>query len=142
MGVRKNSTATAEIHYLFASGSLAPLDGAVEQRKTPRRRVLKAAVAAYADRYCVVPCVLRDISAKGARLRSQSTLNIPDTFDLIVDLDGIEVSCEVVWRIGEDIGVRFVGAPRKVAPRRSQVVNSLRPDRTCVKRRRILETPK
>lgn len=98
-----------------------------DARMSPRRRVLKAGIAATNDRHITVACVVRDISATGARLRVEGSLTIPDTFELIIEVDGLEANCEVVWRRGGDIGARFLGAPRIVAAKRTQSVNPLVP---------------
>lgn len=113
---------------------------ATDRRKAGRRRVLKGALAAYSSRHCSIPCTVRDISATGARIRSEGTLNIPDTFELIVEIDGTEADCEVVWRKGNEIGVRFVGAPRRVTAKRSQAVAMSAPDRAISLRRRPKST--
>jgi hypothetical protein len=52
---------------------------------------------------------------------------VTDTFELIVEVDGMEASCQVVWQSGSEVGVRFLGAPRNVAAKRVQVVNPLVP---------------
>jgi len=109
--------------YFQGSASVARLSA--DKRHSARRRVLKSAIAAYNDRHCTIPCVVRDISATGARLRSDSSISVPDTFELIVELDGLEMQCEVVWRKLDELGVRFIGAPRRGEPRRYQVVDAV-----------------
>jgi hypothetical protein len=98
-----------------------------EGRGSPRRRVLKAAVAASNDRHLTVACTVRDLSATGARLRVESSLSIPNTFELIIEIDGLEATCDVVWRKANEVGVRFLFAPRMAAARRLQIVNPLAP---------------
>ena len=98
-----------------------------DARIAPRRRVLKAGVAASNDRHITVACTVRDVSATGARLRTDSSLSIPDTFELIIEVDGLEANCEVIWRKGSEVGARFLGAPRIVAAKRTQVINPLTP---------------
>ena len=68
-----------------------------DARIAPRRRVLKAGVAASNDRHITVACTVRDVSATGARLRTDSSLSIPDTFELIIEVDGLEANCELDW---------------------------------------------
>ncbi|MGI9424789.1 MAG: PilZ domain-containing protein [Hyphomicrobiaceae bacterium] len=123
----KSSQASAIIVPIFSHGSEAIAIDSDEQRAAPRRRVLKGAQAAFNDRHCSIPCVVKNISATGARVSSDLVPDIPDTFDLIIDLDGLEARCEVVWRKDKEVGVRFVGAPRKSSPRRHQVVDALVP---------------
>ena len=106
------------------------------QRASERRRVLKSAIAGFCNRYCSIPCTVRDISDHGARLRCEGSVNLPDHFDLIIDLDGIEVQCEVIWRNRNEIGVRFVETPRKAQPRRQQVVEPVIPNARILLRSR------
>lgn len=101
-----------------------------------RRRVLKAGIVAFNGRHSTLPCTVRNISATGAQLRMPGTASAPDTFDLIIELDGLEASCTVVWRRGEDIGVRFEGEPRKIAPKRAQVVSAVVPAKAVSLRRK------
>ncbi len=107
-------------------------------RKASRRRVLKSGVIAFNDRFSALPCTVRDLSPSGAHLRVEGTTNVPNTFELIIELDGLEAQCEVAWRKGKEIGVRFSSAPRMVTPRRSQIVNALAPRQAPSLRRKPL----
>ena len=94
-------------------------------RSATRRRVLKSGVIAFNDRFSALPCVVRNLSPSGAHLRVEGTINVPNTFELLVELDGLEAQCEVVWRKDKEIGVRFTSPPRMAPPRRAQIVNAL-----------------
>lgn len=107
-----------------------------KRRASQRRRVLKAAIIAFNDRRSTLPCAVRNLSDTGAQLRMPGGLSPPDTFDLIIELDGLEASCTVMWRKGEDVGVRFDEPPRKIPPRRSQVVTAVAPPKTPSLRRK------
>ena len=98
---------------------------ASDGRSATRRRILKAGVIAYNDRRSTLACTVRDLSPTGAHLRVTASTSAPDTFDLIIELDGFEVSCCVVWRTTTDVGVRFVSKPRAFAPKRAQVVDAI-----------------
>jgi hypothetical protein len=98
-----------------------------ERRQSLRRRVLKGGVVAFNERYVTLPCAVRDISDGGARLRIDGSITVPDTFELIIEIDGLEAFCEVVSRRGNEVSVRFTSPPRMVAPRRVQVVKALVP---------------
>lgn len=102
-------------------------DTGIGRRRAPRRRMLKSALASFCNRYCSIPCTVRDLSETGARLRCEGSVNVPDRFALIVELDGIEADCQVAWRRGTEIGVTFIGAVRKTEPRRQQVVDAVTP---------------
>jgi hypothetical protein len=71
-------------------------------------------------------------------LRAEGSINTPNTFELLIELDGFEASCEVVWRKDEGLGVKFVEAPRATTPKRSQVVNALVPVQPPTLRRKPL----
>jgi hypothetical protein len=100
--------------------------GSKERRGAPRRRVLKAGIMAFNDRFSTLPCTVRDVSAGGARLRTEATVVPPDKFVLIIELDGFEADCEVVSRRGRELGVKFVAPPRAVKPKRVQIVKPIR----------------
>ncbi len=85
-----------------------------------------------------ISCVIRDMSATGARLAfggvwrngANDAGDVPDKFVLIVRIDKIEVDCEVVWRLANAVGVRFKGGMRPltlgVAPRQATPLPSRR----------------
>jgi PilZ domain len=108
------------------SGTAAPAAQAQDgPRKATRRRVLKSGVIAFNDRFSALPCTVRNLSSTGAQLRVDGTLSVPNTFELLIELDGLEAQCEVVWRRDKEIGVRFASLPRTGPPKRTQSVNPL-----------------
>lgn len=95
-------------------------------RTAPRRKQLKAGIISFNNRHSTLPCSVRDISDTGARLEAAAA-SVPDTFMLIVELDGLEADCEVVWRKVNFVGVRFTGPPRRSGPKRIQVIQATGP---------------
>jgi hypothetical protein len=56
-----------------------------------------------------IPCVLWDISEGGARIAAAHGNALPDVFGLFLTKDGKSRRfCQVVWRRGSQLGVRFV----------------------------------
>ena len=56
-----------------------------------------------------IPCVLWDISEGGARIAAAHSGGLPDVFGLFLSKDGKSRRfCQVVWRRGSQLGVRFV----------------------------------
>jgi len=56
-------------------------------------------------------CMITDISKQGARLFADG-VDVPDQFHLLISGEkGERKECRVVWRLGGEIGVTFVGAP-------------------------------
>jgi CheY-like chemotaxis protein len=98
-----------------------------ERRDGKRSRLLKGGVIAFSARHATIPCVLRDLSEGGARLQVAQSSAVPDTFELIVELDGLEVPCQVVWRKVTEVGVAFLDKPNHVSPKRVQIVNQTGP---------------
>jgi hypothetical protein len=58
-------------------------------------------------------CMITDMSKQGARLFADG-VEVPDQFDLLISGDkGVRRGCQVVWRLGGEIGVKFVGPERR-----------------------------
>lgn len=127
---------TGTVVHLHAAGNTALAPVSNEARIAPRRRVLKSGKVAYSDRHVTIDCLVRDMSATGARLRIEGSVTAPDTFELLIPLEGLEANCQVVWRSGADLGVRFLAAPRIVAAKRQQVVCALTPAKAPTLRRK------
>jgi len=106
-------------------------------RAFPRRRVIKGGTIAFNLRRLTYPCVVRDLSVAGARLQVDCADSIANTFDLLIELDGFESECEIVWREGNQVGVRFLAEPRISEPKRKQVVVS--PDKAPLASVRLAE---
>ena len=101
-----------------------PTNADSESRAAPRKRMLKGGIVAFSARHATLPCVVRDLSDSGVRLQVEQASSVPDTFELLIDLDGFEARCSVVWRRAREIGACFVTPPTRVAPKRTQVVGS------------------
>ncbi|MEM7425611.1 MAG: response regulator [Pseudomonadota bacterium] len=69
--------------------------------------VMKGGAIRFAERHGTIPCVIRDITPAGARVRVLSSAQIPDQFTLIIELDHIEAECTVVWRSKTELGLKF-----------------------------------
>jgi hypothetical protein len=77
-----------------------------EKRKSDRHRVLKGAQISFRGLHAAIDCVVRDFSESGARLNVETSVGIPDRFDLVRDHLPIR-SCQVVWRQAKQVGVKF-----------------------------------
>jgi PAS domain-containing protein len=78
-----------------------------ERRGSERRRVVRAAEIFADGDAGAISCVMVDISQTGARLRIPEGVSVPDRFRLSVEAMAIVATCEVRWRHGNEIGVRF-----------------------------------
>lgn len=80
----------------------------VERRRLPRRKTLKTAYIAYRTLGTTIDCVVKNLSAGGARLDVESAHGIPDAFDLILKTESRQHVCKIVWRDEYRIGVQFL----------------------------------
>ena len=87
-----------------------------------RQRVLKKGVVSYNRGAISTDVLVRDFSSKGVKIKRTTDVPIPDHFTLDVPMDGIRIDCEVRWREGDMLGVRFSSAPTlRSEPYRAQM---------------------
>ena len=79
----------------------------VERRGSPRRRTLLGAQIIYRGGICSMSGQILNISDTGALLRPSDMALCPAKFVLRSRFDPPH-DCEVVWRRGEVLGVRFL----------------------------------
>jgi hypothetical protein len=84
-----------------------------EKRIIRRQRVLKGGKIIFADGNSVVDCVIRNLSAAGARLEVPTTVGFPQEFTLIDSHSGRSYIAKVAWRRGETMGVEFSDQPEE-----------------------------
>ncbi len=109
-----------------------------EKRPSPRRRTLKKAVASYADQSISMDVLVRNISETGVKLKLMAPEPLPDHFTLYVELDGITVDCEAVWRDGNELGAQFISEIRRSEPLRVQKLQPTMTDRSVYLRKKLI----
>jgi hypothetical protein len=82
-----------------------------DKRRTRRQRVLKDGRIITTDNQSVVNCVIRDLSATGARLKCGDQVAVPSEFRLQVGHERMIRPAKTVWRRGNEIGIIFTGDP-------------------------------
>ncbi len=82
-----------------------------EDRIVRRRRVLKSAKIVFPGGDVVVDCVIRDLSAAGARLEVPATIGVPQEFTLIDTHANRHYMAKTAWRRGTSMGVEFRDLP-------------------------------
>lgn len=87
--------------------SIEPHDHSGEKRRVHRTRVLKSATVVFNDGNCSMSCQVLDLSPAGARLRPADLQSCPKEFRLKFP-NGSVHDCEVKWREGYILGVRFL----------------------------------
>ena len=77
-----------------------------ERRNVARHRALKRAQIVFKGHEAVIDCVVVNLSDRGACLKVESPIGIPDSFDLVLD-HAFVGNCRVTWRKVTRIGVAF-----------------------------------
>jgi hypothetical protein len=84
-----------------------------ERRKHPRYAINRTAKFQTDSGALPRDCMIADISEHGARLFADG-MDMPDQFHLLISGEkGGRRQCQVVWRLGGEIGVTFVGPERR-----------------------------
>lgn len=78
------------------------------RRQTLRRRTLLSGKIDFHNR-AVFDCVVRNISAGGAKIACAQQIALPDIFHLSIPQKDERRRARAVWRGREEIGVRFLG---------------------------------
>lgn len=90
------------------------MDQEFEQRQDPRHRTLKGGLIFYNGDRSTVDCVVRNQSETGARLEVEAGQFVPDSIDLLIRQEERLYPCQVMWRKGHTMGVRFTEEPKLV----------------------------
>ncbi len=91
------------------------------ERRQHRRYTINRIAKFQTDAYSLPrDCMITDISKHGARLFADG-IEIPDQFHLLISGEnGGRHECRVVWRLGGEIGVTFIGPERRDSLRASR----------------------
>ena len=105
-----------------AAGGQATLEGQQPQqrkneRKSPRRRVLKEGKVVFGLAQSVVDCTIDNMSDGGAHIRMTSSHGLPHDFYLVEANRGIIHKAEVAWRTTTGMGLRLLGPLEDAAAR-------------------------
>jgi hypothetical protein len=83
-----------------------------EQRKNHRKLLKYPARVDLRDGSPLLRCLIRDISASGARVIVEDPERLPDHFHLLLTKAASAArECQVVWREGNQFGVEFIKTP-------------------------------
>ena len=76
-----------------------------ENRKSPRALTFKTGRIMLSDGQ--IDAAVLDVSSEGACLLVSDIMDVPETFQLVLDPDSQKRACEVRWKSGYRIGIRF-----------------------------------
>lgn len=98
----------------------------MERHNERQKRVPKRAKISFNNGFCVVQCVIRNMTEEGAFLDFSDALVVPEKFRLYNGFDGFDVNCAIVRRLGNSADVKFVGPRKNYCPKRVQVIGTAR----------------
>ncbi len=78
-----------------------------ERRRHVRQRTCKAGKLVARNGSPLFDCVIRDLSAGGARLSFPHPFLLPLDMDLVIVSDRVRRAVRPVWRRGAELGVSF-----------------------------------
>ena len=81
----------------------------LSDRRRSRRYAINRVAKFQQDAYTLPrDCLISDLSDHGARLFAEG-VEVPEQFSLLIDNDqrGLRRQCQVVWRLGYEVGVKF-----------------------------------
>ncbi len=85
-----------------ARQSTAPI---ADRRRAPRLKSLLTGTIVFDDHNSTMDCVVRNISAWGAKITLPDAFRVPDQFNLAVPHHDQTHRAEVIWRKGESAGL-------------------------------------
>jgi hypothetical protein len=77
------------------------------RRAEPRRRALLFGTMQFSNGTTSMTCQIRNLSPRGARLETSYAAWIDRRFDLVLGARDERRQAEIIWRLGEEVGVRF-----------------------------------
>lgn len=87
-----------------------------ERRKVPRLKSLLRGRVYFNNRNSTAECLVRDISAQGARLIFADEVMIPDIVDLFIPAKDQTLRAHVVWRNANEAGLAFADHDQMAHP--------------------------
>ena len=77
-----------------------------------------------------VNCVILDTSSTGARVevralrgsRHHNINDLPEQFTIVFQIDRVAVDCEIAWRRGSELGIKFTSPARTIQPPKRKLV--------------------
>jgi hypothetical protein len=81
-----------------------------ERRRHQRTRSLKGASIAFNNQASAIDCVVKNLTNDGACLEIESSVGVPERFDLVFNQDHVQKPSRVIWRMMRRLGVVFDAA--------------------------------
>jgi hypothetical protein len=88
-----------------------------DHRHATRKKSLLRGIVYFDNNPCAVECILRDISATGARAKFVDLpVTAADWLDLQIPIKGQRHRCKIAWRTDNELGLAFADATAPESP--------------------------
>jgi|SRR5450759_1983978 hypothetical protein len=84
----------------------------MRERRAPRQKTFLRGFAYFGGGPLAVECLVREMSATGARLEFSAPPPAIDDIELHIPIKGQKCTAKVIWRGGDEIGVAFLDASK------------------------------
>jgi hypothetical protein len=82
---------------------------AITKKRDVRKSLRQPGWISFEGGFAARPCVVQDMSSSGAKITIEDPNSLPGKLRLALSRDArTGRGCEVVWRRGKSVGVRFV----------------------------------
>lgn len=96
-----------------------------ERRASRRQKSFLRGVVQFDKQRGGMGCIIRDLSADGARIIMSETVTIPNVIDLQIPRRGQTIRARVQWRRADEIGLAFNAASGAPSPRESELLRRI-----------------
>jgi uncharacterized small protein (DUF1192 family) len=93
-----------------------------ERRASRRQKSFLRGVVHFDKQRGGMGCIIRDMSADGARIILSQAVTIPNIIDLEIPQRGQTLRARVQWRRADETGLAFSEAPAAPSPRESKLI--------------------
>ena len=76
-------------------------------RRSPRLKAIKSGQIIVEGADAALDCTIRNISERGAMLRFENDVDLPDEVQLVILSHDIHVRADVIWNRGAEAGIEF-----------------------------------
>jgi PAS domain-containing protein len=79
-----------------------------ERRQSSRHRTVRRGTILFDERRSGIDCTVHNLSDSGACLEVTTSIGLPEEFDFVIAGEVNSLTCKVVWRSGNRIGIAFI----------------------------------
>jgi hypothetical protein len=107
---------SVELHEAAHSAVRPPQTAIADRRRAPRLRCLLSGMIVHDDGTSTMDCLVRNISAWGARIAVGDAFRLPEDFNLVVPHHAQTHRARIIWRKGDAAGLALADVAEDASP--------------------------